>query len=79
MIVKLHTSDMKWIEKNAIAYQVADNGNVTAHVEIGSNVERVTFASRDMIRFDLRSVAKRLPSDWSNANAMIPAAHIVSV
>lgn len=80
MIVKLHTSDAKWIALNALSSERV-NGNTVAHVEIGNDVERLTFGPKraEMIRFDLSQVAKRLPRDWFNASAMIPATHIVSV
>lgn len=79
MIVKIHTSDAAWSAKHAIRV-VVENGNSVAHVEIDdASVERLTFGPKrvEHIRFDLRQIAKRLPRDWYNANAMIPTMHIV--
>jgi hypothetical protein len=40
-------------------------------------VERLTFAGRDMIRFDMAAVASgRLPKDWGNRYTMYPATRI---
>lgn len=81
MIVKIWTKDTTWTKRNALRVETI-NGNNVAIIEIdGDSVERLTFGPKNaqMIRFDLSKVAKRLPRDWSNANAMIPATHIVSV
>jgi hypothetical protein len=43
-----------------------------------AEIERVTFAGREMIRFDMASVAGgRLPRDWANRWTMYPATRIV--
>lgn len=80
MIVKIHTSDQAWINRNAVRSETLDNGNTVAYVEIGDTVERLTFGPKrtEMIRFDLSKVAKRIPSDWYNKAAMIPVSHIVT-
>lgn len=81
MIVKIHTSDKAWSAKHAIRTAV-ENGNHVAFIEIAdASVTRTTFGPKraEMICFDMRQVAKRIPRDHFNANAMIPAMHIASV
>jgi hypothetical protein len=80
MQVRINTTDATWVQRNALIWTTDEFGNHVATIEI-SDVERLTFGPKNapMIRFDLSKVAKRLPRDWYNANAMIPASHIVSV
>lgn len=82
MRVQIHTSDKAWMKRHALSTTTLDNGNTIATIEISDDsVERLTFGPKNaqMIRFDLSQVAKKLPRDWYNKAAMIPAAHIVSV
>lgn len=82
MRVQIHTSDNAWMKRHALSTTTLDNGNTIAVIEIDdASVERLTFGPKNaqMIRFDLSQVAKRIPSDWYNKAAMIPASAIVSV
>lgn len=82
MIVRICTTDTTWMKAHALSVETLDNGNTFAHIAIADDsVERLTFGPKNaqMIRFDLSQVAKRLPRDWYNKAAMIPAAHVVSV
>lgn len=80
MLVRIHTSDTAWTKRHAVRAEVV-NGNATAIIEIAdASVTRTTFGPKraEMICFDMTQVAKRIPRDHFNANAMIPAMHIVS-
>lgn len=67
--VEILTSDTAWAVKHGTPGR---NGRTAVQI---AAVERLTFAGADMIRFDLGTVAKRLPRDWGNRWTMIPASH----
>jgi len=71
MRIAINTTDTQY----AAAHETDSAGRVIVTVD-DSIVEHVTFAGRDMIRFDLQSVGK-LPRDFGNRYAMYPATRIV--
>lgn len=72
MQVKIRTSDKQWTAEHS---ERTDDGAAVVTIP-GDKVERVTFAGREMVRFDLRIVGK-LPADWPNAWAMLPSTYVV--
>jgi hypothetical protein len=76
-VVRINTSDTAWIKRHAneddvIPYGSDVQGNMYFQIEVTvPNVEHVTFARTDMIRFDL---GKDLPRDAMNRWVMCPAA-----
>lgn len=59
----------------AATHEVDSTGRVIVEIN-DSAIERLTFAGRDMIRFDLQSAGK-LPRDFGNRYAMYPSTRIV--
>jgi len=74
MRIKIRTTDTQWTADHA---ESVTDGIAIVSVPAKS-VERLTFANREMIRFDLRVIGKRIPRDWGNAAAMLPASYVVS-
>jgi hypothetical protein len=72
--VKIRTTDQQWTAKHA--ERVEDEAAIVAIPTAA--IERLTFAKRDMIRFDLRVVGKRLPRDWMNPHTMLPTSYVVA-
>ena len=77
--VKVNTSDINWIKRNAdesqtVAYGTDIKGVMYFQVEVKvGRVEHVTFAGTKMIRFDLFLDA---PND-GNRHAMYPESYLV--
>jgi hypothetical protein len=74
MRVKIRTTDQQWTAQHA--ERTEDEAAVVSIPT--SAIERLTFAGRDMIRFDLRVVGKRLPRDWMNPHTMLPTSYVVA-
>ena len=70
--VEILTADTTWAAK----YGTPGRQGRTV-IEVAA-VERLTFAKVSMIRFDLATVAKRLPRDCGNRWYMAPAVHEVT-
>lgn len=66
--VEIRTSDATWSQQHGTPGR---DGRTVVSV---ASVEPTTFAGRDMVRFDLGA---KLPSDWPNRWAMVPASWIV--
>lgn len=74
MRIRILTTGTRW----AATYgEPADGGETTVTVPDAA-VEPVTFAGVAMLRFDMRQVSPRIPRDWPNPWAMVPAAHAVT-
>lgn len=71
--VRITTTDTDWI--NRYGFPVDSNGDAIVPV---TDVERITFASVPMIRFDLQAAASTLPRDCMNRWAMLPATRVVA-
>jgi hypothetical protein len=71
--IKVRTTDQQWIAKHA--QRVEDEAAVINVAD--SAIERLTFAGCAMVRFDLRTVGKRIPRDWPNPWAMLPTTYVV--
>lgn len=69
--VEIRTSDQQWSQQHGTPGR---DERVVVDVE---HVEPLTFAGRDMVRFDLAQVSATLPSDWLNRWAMVPASWLV--
>lgn len=71
--VKIRTSDKTWAERLGLAVEDESKGDgfalVTVHVP---DVERLTFAGRAMVRFDLGA---DLPRDYPNRWVLTPASY----
>lgn len=74
MRIRILTTDARWSATNGYA---DDNGHTIITIDPAA-VEAVTFGTVPMLRFDLRTVSARLPRDWGNAWAMVPASHAVT-
>lgn len=70
--IEIRTTDTDWAARNATPGR---NGRVVISVD---TVERLPFAGVDMVRFDMQTVAKRLPNDWFNRYTMVPASWVVA-
>ncbi|MEV7264689.1 hypothetical protein AB0N38_14165 [Micromonospora aurantiaca] len=67
--LEIRTSDAQW------ARQHGTPGRDERTVIKVDKVEPLTFAGRDMVRFDLGA---KLPSDWPNRWGMVPASWVVA-
>ena len=69
--VGIRTSDRAWAARHGVP---GTAGRTVVTVD-AATTERVRFAGHDFLRFDLAQFG-RLPSDWANRWAMIPASHV---
>lgn len=74
MRIRILTSDSRWSAEHG---QPTGDGATVVTVPADA-VEPVTFAGVAMLRFDLRTISPRIPADWPNPWAMVPAAHAVT-
>lgn len=74
MRIRIRTADTRWSTANG---QPAADGMTVITVPDGA-VQALTFAGVAMLRFDLRTVSPRIPSDWPSPWAQVPAAHAVT-
>lgn len=72
MRIAITTTDAEY----AAMRETDDQGRVIVTIP-DAQVERLTFAGRDMIRFDLR-LAGNLPKGWANPFTMYPVSRIAS-
>jgi hypothetical protein len=73
--IKIYTTDNAWIAANAVS--PSEHGTAVIDVPDAA-ITRLTFAGAKMVRFDMHTVAPKMPRDWGNRYAMVPARHVVS-
>jgi hypothetical protein len=73
MQIELRTSDTAWAAAHSTPGR---DGRVIVTVPDAATTA-LTFAGREMIRFDMREIAPELPRDYPNPYTMQPASWIV--
>lgn len=74
MEIMVRTNDAQWIQANAI--RIHDGAAV---VQVPADaVTTSKFAGRDMVSFDIRRVAAKIPADYPNPNVMTPARFVLA-
>ena len=68
----IRTTDTAWTAAYAQSGPKPDTAVITVPAAL---TERFTFAGAAMIGFSMLAVARRLPRDWPNPHAAIPARH----
>lgn len=73
MNIMIRTTDAQWSARHG----VGTRDGATVITVPAETVQSVTFAGRDMVRFDIRRAVGSIPSDYPNPWMQVPATFIV--